>query len=79
MGWKMKKFNILGFHGKIQGLGGSRKANLRGVGLQEAGGGGGWGEGGWYPNAHYGLKVLKETRNPSEIPLFNFDFLAAFL
>ena len=37
----MKKFNILGFHGKIQVLGGSRKANLRGVGLQEAGGGGG--------------------------------------
>ena len=42
----MKKFNILGFHGKIQVLGGSRKANLRGVGLQEAGGGGGGGGGG---------------------------------
>ena len=54
MGSRMKNFNILGVHWKIQLLeGGSQKIDIEGGwGLGKKDGGGVF-KGGWYTNAHY--------------------------
>ena len=59
MGLKMKNFNTLGFHWKIQLLGDGEfmKNRYRGMDCLKRGAwqerGGGVFEGGWYSNAHY--------------------------
>ena len=73
MVWRMKNFDILAVHWKIQLLGRVTKnqqggllkkeglgllADLRGGGSAWQERGGGAFEGGWYPNAHYGIAVI---------------------
>ena len=75
MGLRIKNFNILGVHWKIQrlGVGSSRKTGIEGRFAQKGRGlgqfavlrgcfwgrGGGWG---WYPKAHYGEVSFAEDQ-----------------